>query len=119
SFLADFALIESFVPWVHEAHARNVAFLEENVRQGDVVITHFVPHPRSVAPQYVGNPLNRFFVAGDVAPLLEARGARWGHHGHPPGSFAYPAGRPRGACTARGSPAEPGTSMNLELVIEV
>ena len=45
-FLADFSLIESFVPWVHEAHARNLAFLEQEVRPGDVVVTHFLPHPQ-------------------------------------------------------------------------
>ena len=118
-FLADFALIESFVPWVHEAHARHVAFLEQNVCAGDVVITHFVPHPGSIAPQYVGNPLNRFFVAGDVTPLVEERGARLWIHGHTHVSFDYRVGQTRVLCNARGYPAEPGTSMNPELVIEV
>jgi UDP-2,3-diacylglucosamine pyrophosphatase LpxH len=118
-FLADFALIDSFVPWVHEAHARNVAFLEQNVRAGDVVITHFVPHPRSIAPQYEGNPLNRFFVAEDVAPLVEVRGARLWIHGHTHISFDYRVGETRVVCNARGYPAEVGTSMNRELVIEV
>jgi predicted phosphodiesterase len=118
-FLADFALIESFVPWVHEAHARHLAFLEQNVRAGDVVITHFVPHPGSIAPQYVGNPLNRFFVAADAAPLVEERGARLWIHGHTHVSFDYRVGDTRVVCNARGYPAEPGTSMNAELVIEV
>ena len=117
--LMDFALIESFVPWVHEAHAGNVAFLEQNVRKGDVVITHFVPHPRSVAPQYEGSPLNRFFLAPDVAPLVEERGARLWIHGHTHISFDYQVGDTRVVCNARGYPAEPGTSMNPELVIEV
>lgn len=119
SFLADFALIESFVPWVHEAHARHLAFLEQNVHAGDVVITHFVPHPRSIAPQYVGNALNRFFVAGDAAPLVEDRGARLWIHGHTHVSFDYRIGKTRVVCNARGYPAEQGTSMNRELIIEV
>ena len=118
-FLADFALIASFVPWVHEAHARDVAFLEQNVRPGDVVITHFVPHPRSIAPQYEGNPLNRFFVAEDVAPLVEERGARLWIHGHTHTSFDYRVGETRVVCNARGYPGEVGTSVNPELVIEV
>jgi len=118
-FLADFSLIESFVPWVHETHAQHVAFLEQTVRQGDVVITHFVPHPRSIAPRYEGNALNRFFVAGDVAPLVEERGARLWIHGHTHVSFDYRVGQTRVVCNARGYPAEPGTSLNPQLVIEV
>lgn len=117
--LADFSLIESFVPWVHEEHARNVAFLEQSVRRGDVVITHFVPHPRSVASQYQGSPLNRFFLAGDVAPLVEERGARLWIHGHTHVSFDYQVGATRVVCNARGYPGEQGTSMNRELIIEV
>jgi hypothetical protein len=118
-FLADFSLIESFVPWVHQAHAAHVAFLEENVRAGDIVITHFAPHPRSIAPQYVGNPLNRFFIAGDVAPLVEGRAARLWIHGHTHVSFDYQVGETRVVCNARGYPGEQGTSMNPALVIEV
>ncbi len=118
-FLADFALIQQFVPWVHETHARHLAFLEQTVRPGDVVVTHFVPHPRSIAPQFEGSPLNRFFVAEDAAPLVEHRGARLWLHGHTHTSFDYRVGDTRVVCNPRGYPAEPGTSMNPELIIEV
>jgi predicted phosphohydrolase len=118
-FLADFALIEEFVPWVHLTHASHLAFLEQNVRPGDVVITHFVPHPRSIAPQYRGDPLNRFFIAEDAAPLVEHRGARLWIHGHTHISFDYRVGQTRVVCNARGYPAEPGTSLNPSLVIDV
>ena len=118
-FVTDFALIEDFVPWVHQTHARHLAFLEQNIRPGDVVITHFVPHSGSVAPQYRGDPLNRFFVAEDAAPLVERRGARLWIHGHTHVSFDYRVGETRVVCNARGYPGEPGTSMNPELVIEV
>ena len=83
-FLADFTFIQEFVPWVHETHAAHLAFLEQTVQRGDVVITHFVPHERSVAPQYQGSPLNRFFIAGDATPLVERAGARlWNPRAHP------------------------------------
>jgi len=117
--LVDFSIIENFFPWVHEAHARNVAFLERNIRPGDVVVTHFAPHPRSIAPQYEGSPLNRFFVAEDVVPLVEGRGAQLWIHGHTHVSFDYRVGRTRVVCNARGYPGEQGTSINPELIIEV
>ncbi len=119
SFLSDFALIQEFVPWVHETHAAHLAFLEANVRPGDVVVTHFVPHPGSIAPQYEGDPLNRFFIARDAAPLLERSGARLWIHGHTHTSFDYRVGSTRVLCNPRGYPGEPGTSMNPELVVEV
>ncbi|HUM10707.1 MAG TPA: metallophosphoesterase [Myxococcaceae bacterium] len=119
SFVADFALIRHFVPWVHQTHAAQLAFLEQTIRPGDVVITHHVPHPRSIAPQFAGDPLNRFFVAEDTAPLLERSGARLWIHGHTHTTFDYRVGETRVVCNPRGYPGEPGTSMNPELVIEV
>jgi predicted phosphodiesterase len=119
SSLSDFALIEGFVPWVHTTHAAQLDFLRNNVRSGDVVVTHFVPHPRSIAPQYAGDPLNRFFVAEDAAPLVERAGARLWIHGHTHVAFDYRVGDTRVVCNPRGYPGEPGTSMNPSLVIEV
>jgi hypothetical protein len=83
------------------------------------VVTHFLPHAGSVAPQYEGSPLNRFFLAADAQPLVEERGARLWIHGHTHVSFDYQVGKTRVVCNARGYPAEPGTSLNPALVIEV
>jgi len=118
-FLPDFTLIEGFVPWVHEAHARHLAFLEQNVRPGDVVVTHFLPHPRSVAPQYAESPLNRFYLAADTAALVERAGARLWIHGHTHVAFDYRVGDTRVLCNPRGYPGEPGTSVDPALIIEV
>jgi len=118
-FIADFALIQDLVPWVHETHAAHLEFLERTIRPGDVVITHHVPHPLSIAPQYHRDPLNRFFVAEDTAPLLERSGVPLWIHGHTHVSFDYRVGPTRVVCNARGYPAEQGTSLNPALVIEV
>jgi UDP-2,3-diacylglucosamine pyrophosphatase LpxH len=118
-FIADFALIQDFVPWVHQTHAAHLEFLERTVRPDDVVITHHVPHPRSIAPQFHRDPLNRFFVAEDTTPLLERSGVPLWIHGHTHTSFDYRVGPTRVVCNARGYPAEQGTSVNPRLVIEV
>jgi hypothetical protein len=104
-FLLDFTLIPEFVPRVHDTHVRHLAFLEQNVRAGDVVVTHFVPHPGSIAPQYQGSPLNRFFVAEDAVPLVERCGARLWIHGHTHTSFDYRVGDTRVVCNPRATPA--------------
>jgi predicted phosphodiesterase len=118
-FLSDFSLIEGFVPWVHETHAAHLAFLEATVRPGDVVVTHFLPHPGSIATQFSGNALNRFFVAEDAAPLVQRAEAHLWIHGHTHVAFDYRVGSTRVVCNPRGYPGEPGTSFDPGLVIEV
>jgi hypothetical protein len=76
--LTDFSLIRDFVPWVHETHAAHLAYLRANVRPGDVVVTHHLPHPKSTPRMFVDSPLNRFFVAGDAGEVLDGAGARCG-----------------------------------------
>lgn len=74
--LNDFRLIDGFVPWVHQTHAAHLAFLEANIGRDDVVVTHHLPQPRSVAREFIGSPVNRFFVAADAAELVERSGAK-------------------------------------------
>ncbi|MGV3479084.1 MAG: hypothetical protein ACO1O3_03990, partial [Sphingobium sp.] len=59
-YLSDFSAIFDALEWIPRPHERHRAFLESEVREGDVVTTHHLPHPKSVAPQYVGSALNRF-----------------------------------------------------------
>lgn len=115
----DFQLIEGFVPWVHETHAAHLAFLRANVRRGDVVVTHYLPHPRSVASQFTGSPLNRFFLAADAADLVEGAGARLWIHGHTHAPCDYVVGETRVVCNPRGYPQEATHQMDVDLVIAV
>ena len=52
------------MPWVHETHAAHLAFVRDNARDGDVIVTHHLPHPNSTPRMFVDSPLNRFFVLG-------------------------------------------------------
>jgi predicted phosphohydrolase len=81
-YLTDFKLIRDFVPWVHDTHAAQLAFLREHVRAGDVVVTHHLPHSNSTPRMFVDSPLNRFFVSGDAGEVLAQAGARLWLHGH-------------------------------------
>jgi predicted phosphodiesterase len=117
--LNDFRLIEEFVPWVHQTHAAHLAFLEASVRRGDVVVTHHLPHPGSVAPQFVGSVLNRFFVAGDAAPCLERSGAALWIHGHTHVACDYRVGETRVVCNPRGYPGEAIAQIDAGLAIEI
>lgn len=120
-FMNDFDLIEGFVPWVHETHAAHLAFLDANVRRGDVVVTHHLPHPGSIARQFVGSPLNRFFLAGDASGLVERAGARLWIHGHTHVPCDYVVGDTRVICNPRGYPRESTQprQINVGLVVKV
>lgn len=117
--LHDFRLIADFVPWVHETHAAHLAFLEANVSPGDVVVTHHLPHPGSVAAQFIGSPLNRFFLAADAAPCLERSGAQLWIHGHTHIACDYRVGETRVLCNPRGYPGEAVPRIDPGLAVEV
>lgn len=80
-----------------------------------VVVTHFLPHPGSIAPRFATHPLNPAF-ASDLQPLL-ARTALW-IHGHTHAASDYRAGGTRIVCNPRGYPGEP-TGFRPDLVVAV
>ena len=80
-----------------------------------VVITHFVPHRRSIAPRFDGNFANPVFIV----PLdeLMGRAALW-IHGHTHNVFDYTAGGTRIVCNPRGYPDE-NTGFIPDFVVDV
>jgi len=69
-----------------------------------VVITHFAPHPRSIAPAYAGHRANPGFVL-DLEDMMGSA-ALW-IHGHTHTFFDYRVRGTRVICNPRGYPAEP------------
>ncbi|MGC3998060.1 MAG: metallophosphoesterase [Anaeromyxobacter sp.] len=103
--LSDFAEIEGFVPWVYDQNRQHVAWLDEMVREGDIVVTHHLPSRRSVAHRYEGDPLNAFFVCDQTGLIETRRPALW-VHGHTHDSFRYTLGATTILCNPRGYPGE-------------
>jgi len=79
-----------------EDHEQSRAWLEGELAKPfsgrTVVVTHHGPHPLSIHPRFVGNPLNPGFVS-DLTPLL--RDVDLWMHGHTHDSFDYRLGRCR------------------------
>jgi predicted phosphodiesterase len=69
-----------------------------------VVITHFAPHPLSIAPFYAKHPANPSFVL-DLEEMM-GRAALW-IHGHTHTRFDYRVRGTRVVCNPRGYPGEP------------
>jgi predicted MPP superfamily phosphohydrolase len=119
SGLNDFALIKGFVPWVYERHVACRAFLEQELRAGDIVITHHLPSPSLIAPQFKDSPLNRFFAADITDLILDRKPAMW-VCGHTHSSIDTTIGETRIICNPFGYPTESQTiRFDPRLVIEV
>ena len=90
-----------------EWHRRSRAWLEDRLGQPSadaartVVVTHHLPHPRSIHQVYAGNALNPAFCS-DLSKLVEAGGADFWIHGHVHTSCDYQAGGTRVVCNPKG-----------------
>lgn len=83
-----------------------------------VVITHFLPHPNSIADKYNGDSLNPYFCS-DLSWLIEEQQPDLWIHGHTHEVCDYKIGKTRVVCNPRGYPGEHNKGFNPNLVIEV
>lgn len=109
--MADFAAITDFVPWVYEQNRAHVAWLNEAVHEGDIVVTHHLPAPGSVAPRFRGDALNAFFLC-DMTPLIEERRPALWVHGHTHDGCRYSVGATTVLCNPLGYPGEENPAFN-------
>lgn len=87
-------LFERHVRWLE-------ARLAEPFAGQTVIVTHFAPSPRSIAPRFAGSPLNACFVS-DLDELVTGSGAALWIHGHTHDSFDYRLGNTRVLANPRG-----------------
>jgi Icc-related predicted phosphoesterase len=99
--LNDFSKISGFREWVGKQASRSANYLNTNLMEGDVVITHHLPSSQSVHKAYQGSPLNKYFLH-DVSGLVEGAGAKLWIHGHTHSSMDYWANRTRVVCNPFG-----------------
>lgn len=116
--LSDFTQIKGFVPWVYGRNLSAIAALRADTREGDVVVTHHLPSPKSTPSQFVDSPINRFFVCDMEDVIHRTRPAVW-VHGHTHDACDYKLADTRVVCNPLGYPREGVTGFNPELVIEV
>ena len=99
---ADFAAIKSLPEWYDTEHRRAIEFLERNVRQGDIVVTHFLPTRRSSPEKYRTALNNNWFVAAELESFIEQRKPALWIHGHTHTSCDYPIAQTRIVCNPLG-----------------
>lgn len=106
-----------------ERHRHSRYFLEGTLAapfEGKtVVVTHFLPSRRSIAPKYHGDALNPYFCTNLASTIKEEQPALW-IHGHTHDSCDYRIGRTRVICNPRGYvPQEPNPDFDPALVVEI
>jgi predicted phosphodiesterase len=103
---ADFKAIEKLHEWYDDEHKRAVQFLEDNVREGDIVVTHFLPTRHSTPEQFKGALNNNWFVSAELEGFIEERKPALWIHGHTHTSCDYRIGATRIVCNPLGYPTE-------------
>jgi Icc-related predicted phosphoesterase len=117
--MTDFSAIEDFESWVYEENAKAVAYFEEQLCPGDIVVTHHLPSQRCVAHRFVGHPLNPFFVC-DLTALIVKRRPRLWLHGHSHSSMRVQIGETTVLCNPFGyAVEEPNHEFVDRLVVEI
>jgi predicted phosphodiesterase len=99
--IGDFEHIRGYEAWVYEENAHALRFLNQELQEGDVVITHHLPHDRSIAPQFRGSPINVFFLCDQQDLITNRKPALW-VHGHTHSSMNYHVGPTQIVCNPFG-----------------
>ena len=100
-WLMDFHAIRDFEPWVYDRCEASRRFLEHHVNKDDVVVTHHLPHPASIAKKYRGDAMNAFFLCDMSRLIAEAQPRLW-IHGHTHESVDATVGGTRIVCNPFG-----------------
>lgn len=100
-FMGDFHHIKDH-SWLWDEFRLCQGFLDQTVLPSDIVVTHHLPTPKSVAPRFDGNLLNCYFLA-DASNLVRSK---WWVHGHTHDACDYMHGQTRVICNPVGYPGE-------------
>ena len=93
-------------------------FLEKNLKENDIVVTHHAPSNKSISPKFIGEPTNRWFITPEIEPLILERKPKLYCHGHTHSGFDYILGNTRVLCNPQGYPGE-RCDFKEKLVVEV
>ncbi len=126
NYLNDFRVIQSdrtqfdrLPHWILEEFDKNKEFLLNEVKEGDVVLTHHIPCPEGIHPNWVGQESNCYFM-GDVSDVIAKVKAKVWVHGHTHNAMQYSIGSTDFYCNPCGYPHESEyKNFNESLIINI
>lgn len=116
--MSDFTEIEGFREWVVKENAKFKTFIQENLQEGDVVLTHYLPSTKSLSPRWQGSATNPFFVCEMDSLIHEKKPALW-IHGHTHDSAQYQLASTRVVCNPFGYPTQLNQGYTDKLLVTV
>lgn len=84
----DFDRITNYHTTYANENSKAINYLDTNMHDTSIVITHFVPHELSIHKKYKGDPYNMFFVC-DISDLIYKHQPKLVIHGHTHEYFDY------------------------------
>lgn len=112
---------QRFVPeTAYRIHQQSRQFIDTALKSDTiptVVVTHHLPHPRSIPSRFGGDLLNSAY-ASDLSSIIEERQPALWVHGHTHDSCDYQVGDTRIICNPRGYEDE-NSAFNPDLVVQV
>ncbi len=99
--MTDFKAIKAFKSWVYKENDQTQMYFTNHIQEGDIVVTHHLPCTLSIAEQFKGSELNRFFVCDMSEVILDKNPALW-LHGHTHEPCDYLMGHTRIICNPYG-----------------
>lgn len=106
-YINDNFRIPLFWQFMPEKNRKFVAWLNEELREGDIVVTHHLPSDQSTPLKWRGSPTQPWFVCDMEGLILERKPAYW-IHGHTHTRCDYMIGQTRVICNPVGYPKESG-----------
>lgn len=117
SQFSDFFYIKGLRNWVYEENKKSIDYLESNLNESSIVFSHHLPSYKSIAPKFINDPGNVFFLC-DLTMLIQNRQPQLWVHGHTHTACDYSIGKTRIICNPRGYGKEE-TGFNPNLIIDV
>lgn len=114
----DLKLIKEIRPAIHEHHSTFREFLMQEANENTIIVMHHVPSWSLVAPQFIGDPYNNWFV-GDIEDIIKEKKPKYcifGHTHHPSDSMLY---NTRMICQPLGYPSENWNGPKGVLTIDI
>jgi predicted MPP superfamily phosphohydrolase len=81
NMMSDFLQIGSVYLAINKLGVMSIDFLRQEIKPGDIILTHHMPHRTCILPKFIGSPLNKYFVHYEAEKLIENTQVTW-IHGH-------------------------------------
>ncbi len=98
---SDFLSIRGLSNWVYKQNEESLNFLKQEMKAGDIVVTHHLPSFLSVHDKYRYESTNCYYVC-EVDDLIQRREPALWIHGHTHESTDYLIGKTRIVCNPYG-----------------